>query len=197
MSQTEKTPELVLFEAMFGGDITDWDYQFPSRKEEYRKGAAAVIAHHEAGKVDEVATLRARVAELENGMRLQSVAIAEYSSILAGQDAGMHRAKAQIAELEAQLAERRAVVPEYPDVMVRQSLSETQRHAGILEGIKWARKNVRAIDPATEEVVARERLENLIDSSTALRMAAIMNHWVGSLVDDVEKDCAALREGRA
>ena len=36
-------------------------------------------------------------------------------------------------------------IPEYPNVMVRQSMEHTARHAGILEGVAWARTHAEVV----------------------------------------------------
>ena len=79
MSQNEKTDGQVLFEAMnplFVGDYAEGDESY-SR---YGAGAAAVIAHHEAGKADEVATLRVRVADLEAQLAERRVVVPELTA---------------------------------------------------------------------------------------------------------------------
>ena len=52
-----------------------------------------------------------------------------------------HNSKGMPEQTEAQAV----VVPEPPDVMVRQSVEHVARHAGFLDGVKWARDNARAI----------------------------------------------------
>lgn len=67
--------------------------------------------------------------------------------------------RAERDALCSQLAERRVVVPEPTGIVV--DLPERYREHGadlVRQGIAWARKHIKAIDPATECVVPREPL---------------------------------------
>ena len=185
MSQAEKTPGQVLHAAIRNA----LDHGDPIDKELVESLAAAVIAHHEAGKADEVATLRVRVADLE-----------------------------------AQLAERRVVVPELTagdmDKGCRESgcfdpdsPATTCFRDGMEVGYALAASRVRAIDPATEVVVAKWRLEVLEKFPLAVdAFLAESTPWTSpngpcAVSDLVEiagrrlgymlEQLAALREGKA
>lgn len=87
---------------------------------------------------------------------------------------------AMLAREVVRLREARAVVvPEYPQVLVWQSVGHTERHAGILEGVKWARDHASAISP---------------DRVLGEGMAAASQAYIDALENAANQFCGACRE---
>lgn len=75
----------------------------------------------------------------------------------------------------------RVEVPPYPDVLVRQSIGHTERHAGIMEGVEWARKNARIVPTPPQPLQPEERRvgpDEVVVPRSAAEYAILAFDWI-------------------
>lgn len=191
MTDTTKTAGQVLWEALHpdrgeGSILRTWHDSTTQREKDFaRDAASAVIAHHEAAiskmETTEVASLREQLATMRRCECSDDEACAHVRRAL--------NAETRVEELTTQLAERRVVVPELTDSLfhsIRNMLHNVPDPSWI--GKRSAERLVdliassfRALDPATECVVGRERITRL--SQAIDDLVVVSDHPNGSIQD--------------